>query len=433
MTYEQCLDYLYSKLPMFSRIGSAALKNNLDNTIKLLTFLENPHTKFKSIHIAGTNGKGSVSHMLASIFQSAGYKTGLYTSPHLKDFRERIRINGEMIKQKDVLDITSKLTPIIEDIEPSFFEVTVAMAFDYFSKNEVDIAIIETGLGGRLDSTNVITPELSIITNIGYDHMNILGNSLVEIATEKAGIIKNGVPVVLGRTDEETKNVFIKKAIETTSLLSFSENIYDSIVNDLSPDMISLKLENKQNNETFDIKCDLPGIYQKENIATVATAVDLLNQNGWNISKNAMLKGFEKTKNNTSLFGRWDVLRKKPLLVLDVAHNEDGFSNLISHISKFEFRQIHFILGFSKDKDFNKIIDMLPKEAKFYFTSSNSPRALDHETLLKIALNRNIEGKSFATVNDAIEDALKITKEDDLIIVSGSIYVVGDVDRDRFC
>ena len=418
---------------MFSRIGSAALKNNLDNTIKLLTFLENPHTKFKSIHIAGTNGKGSVSHMLASIFQSAGYKTGLYTSPHLKDFRERIRINGEMIKQKDVLDITSKLTPIIEDIEPSFFEVTVAMAFDYFSKNEVDIAIIETGLGGRLDSTNVITPELSIITNIGYDHMNILGNSLVEIATEKAGIIKNGVPVVLGRTDEETKNVFIKKAIETTSLLSFSENIYDSIVNDLSPDMISLKLENKQNNETFDIKCDLPGIYQKENIATVATAVDLLNQNGWNISKNAMLKGFEKTKNNTSLFGRWDVLRKKPLLVLDVAHNEDGFSNLISHISKFEFRQIHFILGFSKDKDFNKIIDMLPKEAKFYFTSSNSPRALDHETLLKIALNRNIEGKSFATVNDAIEDALKITKEDDLIIVSGSIYVVGDVDRDRFC
>ena len=433
MTYEQCLDYLYSKLPMFSRIGSAALKNNLDNTIKLLTFLENPHTKFKSIHIAGTNGKGSVSHMLASIFQSAGYKTGLYTSPHLKDFRERIRINGEMIKQKDVLGITSKLTPIIEDIKPSFFEVTVAMAFDYFSKNEVDIAIIETGLGGRLDSTNVITPELSIITNIGYDHMNILGNSLVEIATEKAGIIKNGVPVVLGRTDEETKNVFIKKAIETTSLLSFSENIYDSIVNDLSPDMISLKLENKQNNETFDIKCDLPGIYQKENIATVATAVDLLNQNGWNISKNAMLKGFEKTKNNTSLFGRWDVLRKKPLLVLDVAHNEDGFSNLISHISKFEFRQIHFILGFSKDKDFNKIIDMLPKEAKFYFTSSNSPRALDHETLLKIALNRNIEGKSFATVNDAIEDALKITKEDDLIIVSGSIYVVGDVDRDRFC
>ena len=418
---------------MFSRIGSAALKNNLDNTIKLLTFLENPHTKFKSIHIAGTNGKGSVSHMLASIFQSAGYKTGLYTSPHLKDFRERIRINGEMIKQKDVLGITSKLTPIIEDIKPSFFEVTVAMAFDYFSKNEVDIAIIETGLGGRLDSTNVITPELSIITNIGYDHMNILGNSLVEIATEKAGIIKNGVPVVLGRTDEETKNVFIKKAIETTSLLSFSENIYDSIVNDLSPDMISLKLENKQNNETFDIKCDLPGIYQKENIATVATAVDLLNQNGWNISKNAMLKGFEKTKNNTSLFGRWDVLRKKPLLVLDVAHNEDGFSNLISHISKFEFRQIHFILGFSKDKDFNKIIDMLPKEAKFYFTSSNSPRALDHETLLKIALNRNIEGKSFSTVNDAIEDALKITKEDDLIIVSGSIYVVGDVDRDRFC
>ena len=433
MTYEQCLDYLYSKLPMFSRIGSAALKNNLDNTIKLLTFLENPHTKFKSIHIAGTNGKGSVSHMLASIFQSAGYKTGLYTSPHLKDFRERIRINGEMIKQKDVLDMTLKLTPIIEDIEPSFFEVTVAMAFDYFSKNEVDIAIIETGLGGRLDSTNVITPELSIITNIGYDHMNILGNSLFEIATEKAGIIKNGVPVVLGRTDEETKNVFIKKATETNSLLFFSENIYDSIVNDLSPDMISLQLENKKNNEIYDIKCDLPGIYQKENVATVVTAVDLLNQNGWNISKNAMLNGFEKTKKNTSLFGRWDVLRKKPLLVLDVAHNEDGFSKLISHLSKFKFGQIHFILGFSKDKDFDKIIDMLPKESQFYFTSANSPRALDHETLLKIAQNRNIEGKSFATVNDAIEDALKITKEDDLIIVSGSIYVVGDVDRDRFC
>jgi dihydrofolate synthase/folylpolyglutamate synthase len=418
---------------MFSRIGSAALKNNLDNTLKLMQFLENPHTKFKSIHIAGTNGKGSVSHMLASVFQSAGYKTGLYTSPHLKDFRERIRINGEMIKEKDVSDMTLRMTPIIEDIEPSFFEVTVAMAFDYFSKNEVDIAIIETGLGGRLDSTNVIIPELSIITNIGYDHMNVLGNTLIEISSEKAGIIKNGIPVVVGRKDEATKNVFLKKALETNSSLTFSADIYDSEIKDISPDIISLQLRNKTNNEVYDIKCDLPGIYQKENIVTVAAAVDLLNQKGWNLSRNAMLDGVAKTKNKTALFGRWDMLQKKPMLVLDVAHNEDGFSILLKHLSQFKFDQIHFILGFSKDKDFSKILDMLPLNANFYFTSANSPRALEHKNLQEVAATRGLFGEAFINVNEAISNALKNALEKDIIIVSGSVYVVGEVNRDQFC
>ena len=433
MTYEQCLDYLYSKLPMFSRIGSAALKNNLDNTLKLLEFLENPHTKFKSIHIAGTNGKGSVSHMLASIFQSAGYKTGLYTSPHLKDFRERIRINGEMIKEKDVLDMTLRLTPIIEDLEPSFFEATVAMAFDFFSKNELDIAIIETGLGGRLDSTNVIIPELSIITNIGFDHMNVLGNTLIEIASEKAGIIKNEVPVIVGRKDEATKNIFVNKALETNSTLTFSADVYDSDIVDLSPDLISLQLRNKINGEVCDVKSDLPGIYQKENIATVAAAVDLLNQKGWNLTRDVMLNGLAGTKKNTALFGRWDMLQKKPMLVLDVAHNEDGFSILLNHLSHFKFDQIHFILGFSKDKDFGKILDMLPLNAIFYFTSANSPRALEHKNLQEIAATKGLIGESFINVHDAISNALKNARENDIIIVTGSIYVVGDVNRDRYC
>ena len=433
MTYQQCLDYLYSKLPMFSRIGSAALKNNLDNTLKLLDFLQNPQKKFRSIHIAGTNGKGSVSHMLASIFQMAGYKTGLYTSPHLKDFRERIRINGEMIEKNDVLEMTLKMTPIIEEIEPSFFEATVAMAFDYFSYKKVDIAIIETGLGGRLDSTNVINPELSIITSIGYDHMNVLGYTLEEIANEKAGIIKNEVPVVVGRTDENIRNIFINKSTETNSILSFSEEVFESTINELLPDMISLHLKNKKNNEEFDVLCDLPGIYQKENIATVLTAVEILIENGWVLKMQDILKGLENTKRNTSLHGRWDVLRQNPLLVMDVAHNEDGFRKLISHLSQFEFEKIHFILGFSKDKEFDKIIDLLPKKATYYFTSANSPRALNHETLSTIANEKNIEGNCFENVNDAIEVALKAANKKDIIIVSGSIYVVGDVDRERFC
>lgn len=433
MTYQQCLDYLYSKLPMFSRIGSAALKNNLDNTLMLLDFLENPHIKFKSIHIAGTNGKGSVSHMLASIFQTAGYKTGLYTSPHLTDFRERIRINGEMIEEKDVLEMTLKMRPIIEDIEPSFFEVTVAMAFNYFNYSKVDIAIIETGLGGRLDSTNVITPELSIITNIGYDHMNILGNTLEEIANEKAGIIKKEVPVVLGRADENIKSLFIKKAAEKDSLLFNAEEAYDSTINELFPDLISLHFKNKKKNVELDVICDLPGIYQKENIATVLTAVDILTESGWALKKKDIINGLKNTKRNTSLHGRWDVLRQNPLLVMDVAHNEDGFRNLIAHLSQFEFEQLHFILGFSKDKEFGKIIDMLPKKSNYYFTSAHSPRALDHETLSMIANQKSIEGNCFENVNDAIESALKKATKKDLIIVSGSIYIVGDVDRKRFC
>ena len=433
MTYEECLNYLYSKLPMFSRIGSAALKNNLDNTLKLCGFLDNPQSKFKSVHIAGTNGKGSVSHMIASIFQEAGYKTGLYTSPHLKDFRERIRINGKMIEEQEVLNLTLKLIPIIEEIEPSFFEATVAMAFNYFNENQVDIAIIETGLGGRLDSTNVITPEISIITNIGYDHMNILGDSLIQIASEKAGIIKKGVPVIIGRANDETNNVFISKSIEMNSELTFSNDAYESAINFISPETISIQLKDKKNSGQFDVVCDLPGIYQKENITTVAAAVSVLNERGWKLDKNALLNGFKNTKSNTSLLGRWDVLNKNPMIVLDVAHNEDGITNLLAHLAQFQFNKLHFIVGFSKDKDFNKILDMLPNDASFYFTSSNSPRALEHSALLESATNKNLTGESFDNVNTAIKSALKKASQNDLIIISGSIYVVGDVDRELFC
>lgn len=433
MNYAQCLEYLYSKLPMFGRIGPAAIKNNLDNTIKLCDRLGNPHKKFKSIHVAGTNGKGSVSHMLASVFQTAGYKTGLYTSPHLKDFRERIRINGNMIEEQDVINFTQMITPMIEEIEPSFFEVTVAMAFDHFYKNEVDIAIIETGLGGRLDSTNVITPELSIITNIGYDHMNILGNSLGEIGLEKAGIIKNDTPVIIGNSIPETKSIFLKKAAEMHAEIKFAEDCYLAEISEINIDRIVLKLTEIQTNQQIYVASDLPGLYQKENITTVITAIDTMNSIGWKIKKDAIAEGILKTKSNTFLFGRWDVMKKDPLIVLDVAHNEDGMSKLMSHLSQFNFEEIHFILGFSKDKEYNKILDMLPINASLYFTSTNSPRALDHKILLESAKNKNLAGRCYDNVNDALKDAMKHAGKNDLIIVSGSIYVVGDVDREAFC
>ena len=432
MNYDECISFLYTKLPMFSRIGPAALKNNLNNTLEICNFLNKPQTKFKTIHVAGTNGKGSVSHMIASIFQSAGFKTGLYTSPHLIDFRERIRINGEMIGKEAVISLTEIITPLIQDIEPSFFEVTVGMAFDYFSSENVDIAVIETGLGGRLDSTNVIYPEISIITNIGLDHTHILGNTIEQIAGEKAGIIKHDRPIVIGKATPTTRKIFSDKASETKSEIYFAEDLYQSEAKFISPEIISVQLTNKFNKDIKNFEADLPGIYQQENIATVLTAVEILKQGGWNLNEDAIKEGIRFTKKNTGLLGRWDLISSKPLIIADVAHNIDGINKLLDQIKMSTFESLHLILGLSADKDIDGLLKLLPDSAKYYFTQANIPRALNAATLKELANNHNLNGDTYTNVNDAITIALSNATPNDLIIICGSIFVVGEIDRQKF-
>jgi len=428
MNYEQTIEYLYSQLPMFSRIGVAAYKKDLHNTIELCNALDNPQTKFKSIHIAGTNGKGSVSHMLAAILQQAGYKTGLYTSPHLKDFRERIKINGEMITKDFIVDFVERTKKITEEIQPSFFELTVAMAFEYFAKEQVYIAVIETGLGGRLDSTNIITPILSIITNIGYDHMNILGNTLKEIATEKAGIIKPGIPVVISEYTEETKVIFLKKATEVNAPIYFAQEKFK--ISDIRYTIydLTLDVEDVTNGcrETFTL--DLNGLYQTKNLLAVLSAEEILMQQGFKISNEAEKYGYANVKKLTGLYGRWDVIQENPTIVLDVAHNEDGIKQILNSKLKAPDPKTHFVIGLVKDKDIDKVLSLLPKEANYYFTHAHIPRALPNKELKEKAGSYNLKGDLFENVNDAIKAAKQKANNDDLIIVCGSVFLIGEVD-----
>lgn len=431
MNYSECLEYLYTKLPMFSKMGHAALKNDLSNTIAICRELGNPEKKIKMVHIAGTNGKGSVSHMLAAVFQTAGYKTGLYTSPHLKDFRERIKINGEMIPEQRVIQYTELLIPLIEKLDPSFFEVTVGVAFKYFSDELVDIAIIETGLGGRLDSTNVIHPEVSIITNIGFDHQQILGNTLEKIAGEKAGIIKQKIPVVIGRTDAETKTVFFEKAKTEESSIYFADQEWHSEIMESQPHRLFLQATNNRNEEKIMIESELPGLYQCENIRTTLTGLTILTERGWKITKEDMLNGIRNAKTITGLGGRWEVLQKDPLLILDVAHNEDGINNVINQINSTQHERLFIILGMSKEKDVEKIVALLPKHAIYCFTKADIPRALDIKDLEKIARSTGLTGNSYDSVNLAINDCLTRADKNDLIVVCGSIFVIGEVDKEN--
>mgnify|MGYP003333647226 FL=1 len=353
VNYQETLEYLYSKLPMFSRTGPAAIKPNLNNTIDLCNFLNNPQGKFKSIHIAGTNGKGSVSHMLASIFQEQGLKTGLYTSPHIHDFRERIRINGKMISEEAVVEFTSSIQTFIEEKQPSFFEVTVGMAFKYFAYEAIDIAVIETGLGGRLDSTNIIDPEISVITNIGLDHTALLGETHEAIAGEKAGIIKKGKPVVIGSSLPATKNVFLNKAFDNESSILFADEEYDIRNIRQQENILCFELDNKDK-VLRNIQSRLNGIYQTENIRTVTATVDVLNNFGWNISEASLLKGILNTAANTGLHGRWEQIQEQPRIILDVGHNPDGIRQILRQLSHTTFNKLHVIIGLSKDKIIKK-------------------------------------------------------------------------------
>lgn len=405
MTYSKTLSYLYMRLPMYQRIGAAAYKADLNNTIAICKLLGNPENKFKSVHIAGTNGKGSVSHMLAAVLQSAGYKVGLYTSPHLKDFRERVKINGEMISKNHVVSFVKKYKQEFEKIEPSFFEWTVGLAFNYFAEEKVDIAVIETGLGGRLDSTNVINPLLSIITNISYDHQNLLGNTLKKIAREKAGIIKRNGIILISEKQRGTKKVFEHKAKQEKSFLLFTEDYISEIRN---------------------IECGLKGGYQSKNIPTVLVASEILNELGFEIKKKAVFNGIKNVIKLTNLRGRWDILASKPSIVADIAHNEAGIKEVFRQVKEIPHKKLHIVFGTVNDKDIEKILPLLPKKVIYYFCKANIPRALDQNILAEKAKAFTLKGKTYKSVNAAVKAAKKNSTSDDFILITGSAFVVAE-------
>ena len=439
MSYQDTIDYLYSRLPLFSRIGPAAIKADLHNTIAICDFLGNPQNKFKTIHVAGTNGKGSTSHMLASILQEAGYKTGLYTSPHLYDFRERIKVNGIMCSETFVTSFTNKMKPFIEKVEPSFFEITVGMAFEYFADENVDIAIIETGLGGRLDSTNIINPILSIISNIGMDHMALLGNTLPEIAYEKAGIIKQATPIVISEVIPETKNIFEQKANSLNAPIYYAEeyiqfksfqNNWQTSLFEFNQPLIHL-LDAPLFPKSFTVECDLPGKYQYKNLKGVLVAMQILATMGWQLSASKLLKGLLHVGKNTGLMGRWECIQTTPRIILDVAHNEHGIKALLEQLESLHYAQLHIITGMVKDKDVNAVLNLLPKKAKYYFTQSHIPRALPVSELAAKGNAFDLNGSQFENVNIALQSANKNATANDLILVIGSVFLVAEVDRSQ--
>jgi len=427
MNYSQTLDFLFERLPMFTRIGAAALKPDLTNTIALCKMLGNPEKKFKTIHIAGTNGKGSTSHMLASVLQEAGYKTGLYTSPHLKDFRERIRINGEMIPEQIVIDFVEKYKSIFDEINPSFFEWTVALCFDHFANEKCDVAIIETGLGGRLDSTNVITPQLSVITNIGWDHTDLLGDTLAKIAVEKAGIIKTKIPVVIGEYLSETKNVFIQRANECDAPVSFTEDHFEctGFVSENSLSRTSILKDGKLFFSTIEL--DLGGNYQQKNILTVINSIEHLRNTGYTISEKNIRNGVKKVKENTGLMGRWEIIQKRPLTVCDTGHNYNGMEYITAQFRQISFSTLHIVLGMVKDKDISKILNLLPADAVYYFCNAQLPRALPADELKAKAITFGLKGEHYHSVADAYRSAKNNAKENDMIFIGGSTFVVAEI------
>jgi dihydrofolate synthase/folylpolyglutamate synthase len=423
MNYKETIDYLYEKLPMFSRIGEKAYKKDLTNIISLCEQLNQPHTSFKTIHVAGTNGKGSTSHMLAAILQEAGYKTGLYTSPHIYDFRERIRINGNMISENAVVDFVKKMSPLT--IEPSFFEMNVAMAFNYFAEEKVDIAIIETGLGGRLDSTNIIHPELSVITNIGLDHMDLLGNSLEQIAYEKAGIIKKDTPVVIGETHFETLAEFKDKSKEMNAPMHLAEQELLLESGKIEGHSLFCTFEYVTTNKKINLRLNSTAFYQLKNVRTVLCAVELLKRKHFKINDDAIISGIANVKELTGFKGRWEIISKEPAVIIDVAHNEDGISRVLDQLStQYRNSNIHFIIGFVKDKEIDNILNLFPKKANYYFTNAKIPRALNHNELREKANTIGLAGNSYNDINEALEEAKNKANKNDVIMICGSFFIL---------
>ncbi|MEI7676479.1 MAG: folylpolyglutamate synthase/dihydrofolate synthase family protein [Bacteroidales bacterium] len=422
MNYEQTIEYLFSRLPIYQRIGASAYKEGLDNSLILDNYLGFPHRKYKTIHVAGTNGKGSTSHLLAAILQQAGYKTGLYTSPHLVDFRERIRVNGEPVSKDFIVDFVASHSTFSEQIHPSFFELTMMMAFDYFAYSAVDVAIIEVGLGGRLDSTNIITPVLSVITNISFDHVQFLGDTLPKIAAEKAGIIKPNVPVVIGEADGDVREVFATKAKEMNASISFAQEV--PILQ--SAHILSTGGWFFKTTQHGEIVGELGGLCQDKNAATVLAAVDELLKSGFDISDLAIRQGFAHVCKLTGLQGRWQKISDSPTIICDTAHNEGGMRYVVEQLRHENYNQLHVVLGMVNDKDISKVLSILPKSARYYFTKASIPRALDELELQRLASKFELEGEAYTTVNNALKAAQKSASSDDFIYTGGSTFIVAD-------
>lgn len=426
MNYNQTLDYLFSRLPMFQRVGAAAYKADLKNTIAICKELGNPQNKLQCIHVAGTNGKGSTSHMLAAVLQKAGYKVGLYTSPHMVDFRERIKINGKLISKEYVVEFVEKHQSKFEKIEPSFFEWTVGLAFDFFANQEVDVAVIEVGLGGRLDSTNVITPLVSVITNISFDHMNLLGDTLAKIGAEKAGIIKERIPVVVSQYQPEVAPIFNEKAKQLKAPITYGDKIYKVIGFSKNKDGLQVEVLNKKTNATLNYQLDLSGSYQVKNCLGVLTALEEIVKAGFVISDENIKDGLKQVVKLTGLSGRWQTLNEKPLVICDTGHNEDGIKEVLKNIEATPHKNLHMVIGMVNDKEVTKVLSLLPKTATYYFTKASIPRALNENELATQAKALGLKGETFETVKAAIEAAKKKAKTNDLIFVGGSTFVVAD-------
>jgi dihydrofolate synthase / folylpolyglutamate synthase len=427
MTYQETIEYLYQQLPVFHRIGKKAFKADLNNTIKLCEYLDNPQHKFKSIHIAGTNGKGSSSHYLASILQSAGYKTGLYTSPHLKSYTERIRINGIPIPENEVVSFVERNKNFLEELKPSFFEMSVGMAFEYFAKEQVDIAIIEVGLGGRLDSTNIIKPLLSLITNISFDHTDILGDTLPKIAFEKAGIIKSNIPVIISERNSDTEDVFIEKANNENAPIYFAKDYFKVKSFEENNLLLEIEILELTTNKKVKIQSQLVGEYQLKNILGVLKTIDILNHLKFRVSENAVLEGIKNVVTQTGLQGRWQILSKSPLMICDTAHNVAGITQVIKSLQKIKYEKLWMILGFVSDKDISGILQLLPKNANYIFCEANIPRALDSKELLNQAKIFGLVGEEIKNVNDAINFVKSKANCNDLIYIGGSTFVVAEI------
>ncbi|MCW9036463.1 folylpolyglutamate synthase/dihydrofolate synthase family protein [Altibacter sp.] len=404
MNYTKTIAWLFEQLPMYQRVGHSAYKANLDNTLQLADYLNHPEGSFKSIHVAGTNGKGSTSHMLASVLQEAGYKVGLYTSPHLKDFRERIKINGTMIPKHKVASFVKQHKPFFESHSLSFFEMTVGLAFDHFRSEQVDIAVVEVGMGGRLDSTNIITPEVAVITNIGLDHTQFLGTTLRRIAGEKAGIIKKNIPVVIGERHEATTTVFEQIAGEKNAPIVFAEDI-----------------------PYRDYASDLKGTYQQKNKHTVITALRILQEQGWNISEESIIKGMGRVVRNTGLMGRWQLLGTRPKIICDTAHNKEGIRLVLEQLKKEVFQQLHIVLGVVNDKDLDSILPLFPTTARYYFCTPNVPRGMSSKILEEAAKNYALLGMAYTSVSEAQQAALNNAMPEDLVFIGGSTFTVAEV------
>lgn len=433
MNYQQALDYLFSQLPMFHRIGAPAYKANLDNTLALSKVTGYPYTKFNTVHIAGTNGKGSVSHMLASVCQESGLKTGLFTSPHLVDFRERMKVNGSMIPTEYITVFVEKHLADFERIKPSFFEMTFVMAMKWFEEMNVDIAIVEAGLGGRLDSTNVITPRLSVITNIGYDHMQFLGNTLKEIASEKAGIIKQGIPVIIGESDQQTADVFRNKASESGSRILFADENITTEITGLTPSncaFVEVSDSSSGEMQSYTVESPLTGDYQQKNIATVLACFGIpgvFKHDNTVLRREDILAGIKNTIANTGLMGRWQTLQKKPLTICDIGHNTHGIPWVVKQLKRQEYKKLHFVLGVVNDKDISGMLALLPNDATYYFCKADIPRGLDAIELKGLASNAGLHGDAYSSVTTAFKTAERKAETDDMIFVGGSAFVVAEV------